>query len=248
MNRIEIFVIVCLTTLSMALAPVSFAQPGQISEAPDLRSWSVQVHGGSYLSNINLRFTPFTGSTGIPTKVFNPAIGAEVEYMFSPSLALKAGFMYTDLKSDLPGYPYRNEYQSYSLAANIYLLKLFESRLPFGRVNPYLSLRMGQTRNSFSEVRNREPRSETAGHYGYALGSRIYLTDRFDLTVLYHYTYYNPAVRIDGGPSGRGQFENDRVVGLLFGVSFKLGGSDRPHARWHPRARRAGVSDRIIFI
>lgn len=248
MNRIKSLTITSFMFLALVLPPDLYAQPGQISEAPDLRNWSVQVHGGSYLSNINLRFTPFTGSTGIPSRVFNPAVGAEIEYMFSPSLALKAGFIYSDIRSDLVSNPYRNEYQSASLALNIYLLKLFESRLPFGRVNPYLSLRAGQTRASYSEVRNKEPRTGTAGHYGYALGARIYLTDRFDLTALYHYTYYNPAVQIDGGPSGRGQFENDRVVGLLLGVSLKLGGSDRPHARWHPRARRAGVSDRVIFI
>lgn len=212
---------------------------------PELNRWNVQLNTGTYMGAIGRGLTPYTGSLSSISRYFNPTVSVDVEYMVSLNVGLKASYVYSALENRGGASPFRNDYQMFNVGVNFYLFKLFDVTFLTDRINPYITMRTGYSRSSLSNLRNRSDRSGFHGHYGLGAGTRYRINDRIDATAAYYYTFYNPAIRVDG-QSGSGLYETQRLAGITIGLSVKLGNTSRPSARWFKRSRVAVPN--VIFI
>ncbi len=246
-NSLVALAIAVLFTFTGALSAYGQAQEGagQRESIPDLNRWNVQLSTGTYMGVTGGGATPFFGSLGSRSRFYNPTFGLDVEYMPSIFLGLKAGYVYSVLENRDGFSSYKNNYQMFSLGVNFYLFKLFDISYPLDRINPYVTMRTGYSKSSLSELRDRSDRSAFHGHYGLGVGSRFRINDRVDATAAYHYTFYNPAIRLDG-QNRSGLYETQRLAGFTIGLSVKIGSTSRPSARWFTRPRHSAPN--IIFI
>ncbi len=221
-------------------------QTGQREAMPELNRWNVQLNTGTYMGAIGRGLTPYTGSMQSISRYYNPTFSVDVEYMVSLNVGLKASYVYSVLESRSGASPFKNDYQMFNLGVNFYLFKLFDVTFLTDSINPYVTMRTGYSRSSLSNVRGRSDGSGFHGHYGLGAGTRYRINDRIDASATYYYTFYNPAVRVDG-QSRSGLYETQRLAGFKIGLSIKLGSSDRQSARWFRRVRHAG-SPNLIFI
>lgn len=224
----------------------SAQQTGQRETLPELNRFNVQVNTGTYMGAIGRGLTPYSGSLGSTSRYYNPTFSVDVEYMVSLNVGLKASYVYSTLESRSGASPFKNDYQMFNLGVNFYLFKLFDVTFLTDNINPYVTMRTGYSRSSLSNLRGQSDRSGFHGHYGLGAGTRYRINDRIDATATYYYTFYNPAIRVDG-QSRSGLYETQRLAGFKIGLSVKLGSSDRQSARWFRRARHAG-SPNLIFI
>ncbi len=222
------------------------AQQSGSDAMPELNRWNVQLNTGTYMGAIGRGLTPYTGSLASASRYYNPTFSVDLEYMVSLNVGLKASYVYSSIENRTGASPFKNQYQMFNLGVNFYLFKLFDVTFLTESLNPYVTLRTGYSRSSLSNLRDRSDRSNFHGHYGLGAGTRYRINDRIDATATYYYTFYNPAIRIDG--QGRsGLYETQRLAGVKIGISVKLGSSDRQSARWFRRARQAGAPN-LIFI
>jgi len=200
---------------------------------PELRKWSFQVYGGSFVARTGTGVTPFSGSTGVNSGWVNPAFGAGIEYMINPSLAVNVRYVYTTIEND-DGLPtYENTYQSVSLGLSLYLFNLTMLDKGHSWFSPYISLNAGYGQTEWTNRVGRPDRDVTHGHYGFGLGTRIRLSSALDLSLDYMYHQFNPTYHVDGHNNINGIRDNDRVAGLMGGLVFNMGSSRRPHSRWY---------------
>lgn len=218
---------------------------GNRESLPELNRWNVQLNTGTYMGAIGRGLTPYTGSLSSISRYYNPTISVDLEYMVSLNVGLKASYVYSALESRSGASPFKNDYQMFNVGVNFYLFKLFDVTFLTDRFNPYVTMRTGYSRSSLSNLRNRSDRSGFHGHYGLGAGTRYRINDRIDASATYYYTFYNPAVRVDG-QSGSGLYETQRLAGFTIGLSVKLGSTSRPSARWFNRPRVAVPN--VIYI
>ncbi len=206
---------------------------GQIPPKPDLRKWSVQFFGGTFIARTDMGITPFTGSTGVRTDLFNPSFGAGIEYMATPSLGVNIRYTYSMIENDPDFRPYENIYQSVSGGVSLYILNLTMLDRGHRWFNPYISLNAGVGHSSLSGMDGVADRSDQIGHYGFGFGTRIRLGSAVDISLDYMYHQFNPGFQLDGYPTVNGVRQNDRLAGFMGGLVFNLGTSRRQHARWY---------------
>ncbi len=226
--------------------PAYAQQTSQRDALPELNRLNVQVNTGTYMGAIGRGLTPYTGSLNSTSRYYNPTFSVDVEYMVSLNVGLKASYVYSALESRSGASPFKNDYQMFNLGVNFYLFKLFDVTFLTDSINPYVTMRTGYSRSSLSNLRGRSDKSGFHGHYGLGAGTRYRINDRIDASAAYYYTFYNPAIRVDG-QSRSGLYETQRLAGFKIGLSIKLGSSDRQSARWFRRARHAGTPN-LIFI
>ena len=220
-------------------------QSGQQEHLPELNRWNVQISTGTYMGAVGRGLTPYSGSLNSTSRYFNPTFAVDVEYMVSLNVGLKASYVHSNIENRSGAASFRNEYQMFNLGVNFYLFKLFDVTFLTESLNPYVTMRTGYSRSSLSNLSNRSDRSGFHGHYGLGAGTRYRINDRIDASATYYYTFYNPAIRLDG-QSRSGLYETQRLAGFKVGISIKLGSSDRQSARWFRRTRQA--SQNLIFI
>ncbi len=220
-------------------------QSGSQEPLPELNRWNVQVNTGTYMGAIGRGLTPYTGSLGSVSRYYNPTFSVDAEYMVSLNVGLKASYVFSSIENRDGAASFKNDYQMFNLGVNLYLFKLFDANFLTDRLNPYVTMRTGYSKSNLSNLRNRSDRSGWHGHYGLGAGTRYRINDRIDATATYYYTFYNPAIRVDG-QTRSGLYETQRLAGFKLGISVKLGSSDRQSARWFRRARHA--SPNLIFI
>ncbi len=204
-----------------------------IPPRPELRNWSVQFYGGSFVARTGSGLTPFTGSTGVNSGWINPAAGIGIEYMFTPSLAANLRYTYAIIENDNGLASYENVYQSLSAGVSLYILNLVTLSQGHGWFNPYVSFNIGYGQSEWSNLEGVQDRDATQGHYGFGLGTRIRLGSTLDLSLDYMYQVFNPGHHVDGYRNINGNHTNDRLAGITAGLVFNLGSSRRPHSRWY---------------
>ncbi len=227
-----VFSIIVVTILCMPL--VSPAQETEkVPPQPDLRKWSIQVYGGSFIARDGMGTTPFTGTTGVRTDWINPTFGAGIEYMVTPSVGANVRYTYSIIENDPDLRPYENTYQSVTAGVSLYVLNLAMLDKGHRWFNPYVSLIAGMGHSSKTGMEGIGDQSQRVGHYGFGLGTRLRLGSAIDLSLDYMYHQFNPGFHIDGYNGINGIRDNDRLAGFTAGLVFNLGTSQRPHARWY---------------
>ncbi len=223
-----------LLILSLCTPPAVQAQDvEQVPPKPDLRKWSIQIYGGTFMARTDMGITPFTGSTGVRTDIFNPTFGGGIEYMATPSLGINVRYTYSMIENDPDVRPYENIYQSVSAGVSLYILNLTMLDKGHRWFNPYISLNAGSGHSSRSGMEGVEDRDHRVGHYGFGFGTRIKLGSAVDLSLDYMYHQFNPGFHLDGYSNINGGRVNDRLAGFMGGLVFNLGSSRRRHARWY---------------
>ncbi len=226
-----------LSTLLIAILitpPAIQAQDAeQVPPKPDLRKWSLQIYGGTFIARTDMGITPFTGSTGVRTDIFNPSFGAGIEYMATPSLGINVRYTYAMIENDPDLRPYENIYQSVSAGVSLYILNLTMLDKGNNWFNPYISLNAGVGQSNRSGMEGVGDSDLRVGHYGFGFGTRFRLGSAVDLSLDYMYHQFNPGFHIDGYNNVNGVRVNDRLAGFMGGLVFNLGTSRRQHARWY---------------
>ena len=229
------------TTVIMVVVLVS--TPGHIAAqdtetlSPDLRKWSINLYGGTFLARTDMNITPFTGSAGSRTRYLNPSFGADLEYMAAPALGLSLRYDYSMIENDEDFDSFELTMQSVTAGVNFYPMNVMRSGESRPWFNPYISAHIGQTMSDWSGIDGVEDDDAQHGNYGFGLGAKIRLGSRLDWILDYQYRYFNPGHEIDGGAGTGGSFESDRLAGLTTGFSIKFGSSDRNHSRWYSHAQ-----------
>jgi len=208
----------------------------QIPPRPDLRKWSIQVYGGTFIARTGTGITPFTGSTGVNSDWINPAAGVGIEYMFTPSLAANLRYTYAMIENADGLASYENTYQSVSGGVSLYILNLVTLDQGHRWFNPYVSFNIGYGQSEWSGLDGLPDRDATHGHYGFGAGTRIRLGSAVDLSLDYMYHIFNPGHNVDGYRNVTASHNNDRLAGITAGLVFNLGNSRRPHSRWYSPA------------
>ncbi len=217
--------------------PQTFAQQSSNID-PEFRKWSLQIHGNTYMGNTSFDVSPFTGVLGSESRIFNPGFGAALEYALTPSFTVKTEYNFSVIENDSDYPDYKNQYQSINLGLNVYFLELFELYRLSSWFNPNVSLFLGHSHNSLSNMENRDDDSYWFGHYGFGLGTRFKLSETLDWTLGYQYKVFNYDGTIDGGvaASQRELMGSDRLAGFTTGISIKFGNTSRHHATWYSSA------------
>ncbi len=254
--------------LSVALALLLFlpvdgmAQDEEhIPPRPELRKWSLQVFGGTYISRTGSGLTPFTGSTGVKSGWINPAAGLGIEYMMTPALALNLRYTYGVVTNDDDLLSYKNTYQSVSGGVSLYIFNIATLDRSHSWFNPYVSFLVGIGQSDWTDLEGLPDWDSRYGHYGIGLGTRVRLGGSVDLSLDYTYQLFNPDLHFDGHRRVRGMHTSDRLAGFTAGLVFNMGSSRRPHSRWYSTepatqqwrgsvdaalAEREGEFDRIL--
>lgn len=226
------------TAFHLLLLPVTAeAQRGEsVIPKPEMRKWNLNFYGGNSLATTALVITPFTGSSTPRSGYFNPTGGIALEYTALPSMSFYTSYDFQYLQDE--DKRNRNLTHVFTLGTNIYLRNLFAAQMDAGWFNPYVSLNFGQTNFTWykkdADGNYERDRNDWYGHYGYNVGSKFRLGSRVDLIVAYHYRYHNPQVRILAErKEPKQQYENDRIAGLITGISVKFGSSDLAHSIWY---------------
>lgn len=244
----RIIVLLPFFVLLFALTPGSvMAQAGEGYE-PDLRKWTLQINAGSFMGNTSLDATPFMGTLGSETRIFNPAFGASLEYALSTSFSLSANYYFSLIENDSGSEAFENQYHSLGIGLNLYLAELLQFHRVNHRFNPYASVILGHSYNNLSGMDALPDDSYWFGHYGFGLGARINLGERVDWNLGYQYKMFNFPGIIDGGVAfpGSGVMGSDRLAGFTTGLSIKLGSTSRPHSVWYTQARQTDDMNRRL--
>ncbi len=228
-------IMLALTLAAIVVLPAEGFSQGrdQVPPRPELRNWSLQVYGGSFVARNGSGFTPFSGTTGVNSGWINPAFGAGIEYMVTPSLAMNLRYTYAIVENDEDLLSYENTYQSLSAGLSVYLLNLTMLDRGHSWFNPYMSLNIGYGQTEWSNLDGLPDSDVTHGHYGFGLGTRIRLSSALDLSLDYMYQVFSPGHNVDGYPNITGSYDKDRLTGFMGGLVFNMGSSRRPHARWY---------------
>lgn len=232
-NMLSLTLSILIGLLLLAPAETKAQNNERIPPKPELRKWSIQLHGGTFMARTDLKVTPFTGSTGVKTRYINPSFGGGIEYMFAPALGIMVQANYALLENDSDGLAYENSYLSVSGGANLYLLNLIHPEHDSWWFNPYASAFIGMSQSKWSGRANLNDLTSRHGHYGFGLGAVIRLGSVLDWTLSYQYQMFNPGYDLDGFSNVTGSYDSDRLVGFTTGLSFKIGHSGRSHARWY---------------
>lgn len=226
--------------LSLVFFAVVFLSAPQCADAqknepssPDLRKWSINLYGGSFLARTDMDITPFTGYAGTPTRHFNPSFGADIEYMATPGFGLRVRYDYSMIENDKDADSFELTMQAVTAGIRFYPLNALRSgdRSPW--LNPYISADIGQAFGDWSGIDGVADDDSRDATYGFGFGTKVRLGSRIDWILDYQYRYFDPEVAIDGGAGTGDTFESDRLAGISTGFSVKFGSSDRNHARWY---------------
>ncbi len=248
--RISFLLSTALLAIVFLSAPQSVDAQENESSSPDLRKWSINLYGGSFLARTDMNATPFTGYAGTRTRHLNPSFGADIEYMAAPGFGLRLRYDYSMIENDEDFDSFELTMQAVTAGASFYPLNALRSGERSPWLNPYISAHIGQAFSDWSGIDGVEDDDSRDATYGFGIGAKIRLGSRIDWILDYQYRYFNPGYEIDGGAGTGDTFENDRLAGFSTGFSLKFGSSERNHARWYSpsyesRQWQAGMESRM---